>query len=62
MNKDLIKTTALEDAISVLSEIVKTKKLSIDSLIRSELIVDQFKKDFDEDIKIDVTGQFWFVD
>jgi len=61
MNNNLIKITALEDAMSVLNEINKTKKLSPDSLIRAELIVNRFKNDFGEEINIDATGQFWFI-
>ncbi len=60
MKKDLIALTALEDAISVLNEITKKRRITNDILIHSELIVTQFKEDFRQDIEFDKDGQLRF--
>ena len=61
MNKDIIKTTALEDAITVLNELVTTKTLTADLLVKAELTVKQFKNDFGGEVQVDDDGQFWFI-
>ncbi len=61
MNKGLLAINALEDAMSVLADIIGTKKTTPDILERAKLTVNQFKKDFGEEITIDNDGQFWFL-